>query len=115
MTASGTAPPLFDTIRFTVSGVPGQKPGLIIRADNQVTHPAGDGILCTSGQSQRSQVQFTNAGITVITSYSGGPFFSVSNQLGVPSNFQFWYRDAANTCSGRGVNFSNAVELVYAL
>lgn len=27
---------------------------------------------------------------------------------GVATNYQYWYRDPGNTCSGAGFNFSNA-------
>ena len=30
-----------------------------------------------------------------------------------PTNFQFWYRDPANACSGLGFNFTNAVSILY--
>lgn len=112
MTATGTANLINDTLQFHVEGVPGAKPGLLLRADNQVGVPIGDGILCTSGNSLRSQVQVTVAGATVFTDFQGGPFAAVANS-GAPTNFQFWYRDPSNTCSGSGFNFTNAWTVTY--
>ena len=112
MTGSGSANLSNDTLQFDIAGVPGDKPGLLLRADNQVASPIGDGILCASGNSQRSQVQITVAGVTTFTDFQGGPFGAVAN-VGAATNFQFWYRDPANTCSGSGFNFSNAWTVTY--
>lgn len=102
----------WDSLRFEVTGVPGSKPGLLIRGDQQVASPVGDGILCTTGASQRSQVQLTVDGGTTFTDFNGQPFSAVSN-IGAPTNFQFWYRDPLNTCSGAGFNLSNAWSVTY--
>ena len=67
----------------------------------------GDGLLCTGGQSARSQVQVTSAGSTSFTDFQGLPFGASSYGAGVETNYQLWYRDPANTCSGTGFNFSN--------
>lgn len=96
-----------DTFQLHIAGVPGAKPGLLVRGNNQVATPAGDGILCTVGGSMRSQVQVTVAGSTTFTHFNGSGFGSVAN-AGAPTNFQFWYRDPSITCSGLGFNFSNA-------
>ncbi len=112
MSAVGTASFGFDTFRLDVVGVPGAKPGLILRGDNQTAIPAGDGILCTTGGSQRSQVQVTAAGVTSFTDFRGADFGTVAN-LGAPTNFQFWYRDASNPCSGAGFNFTNGWTVTY--
>ncbi len=112
LTGSGNACVQGDSLAFDVTGVPGAKPGLILRGDSQIANPAGDGILCTAGGSQRSQVQVTNAGSTSFTDFNGQPFGAVAN-IGAPTNFQFWYRDPANTCSGAGFNFSNAWTVTY--
>ena len=102
-----------DTFQLNIVGVPGNKPGLVLRGNNQIAAPAGDGILCTSGGSQRSHVQVTSGGSTSYTNFSGSGFASVANGVGVPTNFQFWYRDPSNTCSGGGFNFTNAVSVTY--
>jgi hypothetical protein len=112
LTASGSATLGNDTLQLAVAGVPGAKPGLILRGNNQVALPIGDGILCTSGGSQRSQVQVTVAGATTYTDFNGGPFGAVAN-LGAPTYFQFWYRDPSNTCSGSGFNFTNGWSVTY--
>lgn len=96
-----------DTFQLQITGVPGAKPGLLVQANNQVAIPVGDGILCASGGSVRSQVQVTVAGATTFTNFNGSAFGAVAN-AGMPTNHQFWYRDPANTCSGLGFNFSNA-------
>ncbi len=113
LTASGTTSISNDTLAFSVSGVPGNKPGLLLKGNNMISNPAGDGVLCVAGQSARSQVQVTSAGSTVFTNFNGSGFGSVSNLGGVPTNFQFWYRDTANTCSGAGFNFANAYSVIY--
>ena len=113
LTAAGTASFSNDTLTLSIDGVPGAKPGLILRGDNQVSNPAGDGILCASGNSQRSQVQITTgAGSTTFSDFHGSPFGSVAN-MGSVTNFQFWYRDPANPCSGAGFNFTNGWALMY--
>ena len=113
LTGSGIGSFSNDTLQFGISGVPGNKPGLILRGDNQVSGLVGDGILCATGNSQRSHVQVTVAGSTTYTDWNGGPFGSVANAAGTPTNFQFWYRDPMNTCSGSGFNFTNGWTVTY--
>ena len=112
LTASGSAFLSNDTLQLHVAGVPGSKPGLILRGMIQLNgglgNFVGDGLLCTSGQTARSQVQFTSAGSTTFSDFQGSPFGASSYPGGVPTNYQFWYRDMTNTCSGLGFNFSNA-------
>jgi hypothetical protein len=112
MVGSGSTLMSLDTLQFQITGVPGAKPGLVLRGDNQVVAPAGDGILCTSGNSMRSHVQVTVAGQTTYTDFNGSGFGAISN-LGTPTNFQFWYRDTTNPCSGAGFNFTNGVSVTY--
>ncbi|MFT7487188.1 MAG: hypothetical protein ACI9F9_003047 [Candidatus Paceibacteria bacterium] len=112
LTGAGSPTVSNDSFRLDIDGVPGAKPGLILKGNNQITVPAGDGILCTSGGSQRSHVQVTVAGSTSFTDFNGAPFGSVSN-LGIPTNFQFWYRDPANQCTGAGFNFTNGWTVTY--
>ena len=112
LTGSGHAAISNDTFQLLVAGVPGNKPGLILRGSNQHAGgqgaPVGDGLLCTTAQTARSQVQITSAGSTSFTDFQGSPFGASSYGSGVPTNYQFWYRDPTNTCSGVGFNFSNA-------
>lgn len=101
-----------DTFRLSIDGIPGNKPGLILRGATQTNAglglAVGDGLLCTGGQSARSQVQLASAGSTLFTDFQGMPFGASSYGAGVPTNYQFWYRNTTNSCSGAGFNFSNA-------
>ena len=58
--AIGDASVSHGTFELVASGVPGSKPGLILRGANALNGglgtPAGDGLLCTGGQSARSHV-----------------------------------------------------------
>ena len=112
LVGSGDADLALDSFQLHVGGVPGDKPGLVLRGSNQLNaelgNPVGDGLLCTGGQTARSQVQVTVGGNTTLTDFQGLPFGQSSYGAGVQTNYQFWYRDNANTCSGSGFNFSNA-------
>lgn len=112
LAASGLSSLSNDSFALQVSGAPGNKPGLLLRGANQINgglgNPVGDGLLCTNGQTARSQVQTTRAGVTTFAHFKGTPFGTTSYGTGTPTNYQFWYRDASNTCSGSGFNFSNA-------
>ena len=117
LVGAGSAALSNDTFRLEVTGAPGDKPGLILRGIEQVNGgigvQAGDGLLCTTGQTARSQVQVTSAGSTTFTDFQGQPFGQSSYGGGVPTNYQFWYRDPSNMCSGAGFNFSNAWTVVW--
>jgi len=113
LTGSGLAAIGGDTFQLQVSGAPGDKPGLILRGANALAGGlgivVGDGLLCTSGQTARSQIQRTSpAGDTLFTDFQGNPFGASSYGAGSPTNYQFWYRDPTNTCTGSGFNFTNA-------
>lgn len=107
LSATGMAYEFNGDFAFQVDGVPGDKPGLLLKASNQVAIPAGDGLLCVAGGSNRSHVQVTVNGSTVFTDFDGASLASVGG-VATTSNWQFWYRDAANACSGAGFNFTNA-------
>ena len=47
-------------------------------------------------------------GSTVFTNFAGQSFGEASYGPGANANYQFWYRDSGNTCSGSGFNFTNA-------
>ena len=112
LTGSGNAQVSNDTFRLDIHGVPGAKPGLLVKGSNQVFNAVGDGFLCT-GPQQRSHVQITNAsGETSFTNFNAQPFGAVANTGGVPTYFQFWYRDPENSCGG-GFNFSNAWDVTF--
>jgi hypothetical protein len=100
-----------DSFQIQITGVPGDKPGLILRTANQMNgglgNPVGDGLICASGQSHRSHVQVTSAGSTTFTDFDGTAFGTETIGVGIPTNYQFWYRDTDNTCNS-SFNFSNA-------
>ena len=114
LVGSGNALLSNDTFQLQITGIPGNKPGLVLRGMNQVNGiQAGDGLLCTLGQTARSHVQITSAGSTLYTNFSGQSFGATSYGAGVVTNYQFWYRDPTNTCSGGGFNFTNAYAVVW--
>ena len=118
LTATGGAFASQDTFQLAVSGAPPDKVGLLLRGKNPVAGgaglPAGDGLLCVTGQTARSQVQMTSAaGETSFTDWNGQPIGAASYGAGVRANYQFWYRDPAATCSGQGFNFSSAWSVVW--
>lgn len=111
----GSASMSLDTFGLQVEGCPGNKPGLVLRGSLALNagqgNPVGDGLLCASGQTARSQVQVTSAGSTTFSDFRGMPFGATSSGVGATTYYQFWYRDAANACSGSGFNFTNAWEV----
>lgn len=113
LSAGGFASLQFDTFRLEVEGVPGSKPGLILRGANAIANPAGDGLLCTGGQSLRSQIQVTQNGLTTFNDFQGAPFGASSFGIGAPTHYQFWYRDPQSVCGGAGFNFSNGYAVTW--
>ena len=59
LSASGNASLTIDTFQLQVGGVPGDKPGLILRGvpPGGFGPPVGDGLLCVGGPTARSQVR----------------------------------------------------------
>ncbi len=112
LSASGAASLSNDTFQLAVEGLPNDTFGLIILGQAQANIGAGstlgDGLFCVSGLTVRSQVQFAATGSTTFTDFNGLPIGQVSFPVGSQSNYQYWYRDFGNTCSGSGFNFSNA-------
>lgn len=120
MSGSGSASMSNDTLAFTIAGVAGAKPGLLLRGNNQVNgglgNGVGDGLICAAGGSQRSQVQITDAsGATTFSAWNGNGLGSVANAIGTPTYFQFWYRDPMGGPCNTGFNFSNAWDVTYGL
>jgi len=116
LTGSGNASLASDSFVLDVAGVAGARPGLLLRADNEVALPVGNGLLCISGGSQRSDVHFTDAaGATTFTEFRAtNSFASVANAAGIPTLFQYWYRDdSAGQCTTNGFNFTNAWSVTY--
>lgn len=101
-----------DTFHLAVAGTSNVTFGMLLRGADQLNggygNPLADGLLCTSGQTARSQAQLSSAGSTNFTDFQGAPFGASSYGPGVPTNYQYWYRDQGNFCSGGLFNFSNA-------
>ncbi len=113
LTGYGTASIANDTFGLGVARLPAFKPGLLLRGSNAANSsqglPAGDGLLCVTGLSARSQIKFTaDGGEVTFENFQSSNFGSWSYGPGVPVYYQYWYRDGDNTCSGSGFNFSNA-------
>ena len=117
LTGLGNAARTNDTFHLAVDGAPGASVGVIYRGINQhvagLGAPVGDGLLCVSGQTARSQVQQAVNGSTVFYDFRGLPFSFSSYGICMPAHYQYWYRDSSNTCSGLGFNFSNAWTVVW--
>jgi hypothetical protein len=103
---------LSDTLQLTVTGLPSNKPGILLRALNQTNGGLGsffgEGISCVDGQVAHSQVHFTGSGTTTFTDFQGSPFGAASFGAGTVTNYQFWYRDSSAPCSGSNFNLSSA-------
>lgn len=104
-----------DSFSLNVSGLPPGKPGLCVKGSTTLGFFAGvvvgDGLLCTNPQ-LRSQVIVSNGNGNVnMLNWRGqtfGTYPNAANSPGTPTYYQWWYRDAQNTCTGQGFNFSNA-------
>ena len=113
LTGSGDASLGADTFTLDVAGAPAGVNGLLLRAANQIALPAGDGILCTAGQSHRSQIQTTSAaGTDSFTDFNGNTFGTVAFS-GAATNFQYYYRDVAHGACTSTFNLSNAWTVTY--
>ena len=119
MVGSGSASMALDTLSLTIVGVNGAKPGLLIRGDNAAGGGAGvaigAGLICAVGGSQRSAVQVTDAsGSTVYTTWDGVNGLGSVATIGVPTLYQFWYRDPMGSpCAGTDFNFTGGVSVTY--
>lgn len=101
-----------DTFGLYVRGVAGSPPGLLLQGTTQLNGglgvQVGHGLLCV-GQTSRSHVQIvSNSGGTTFLDFQGAPFGASSAGIGVPTNYQFWFRDNYGTCGPNRFNFSNA-------
>jgi len=109
--ASGNAYFSGDTFQLQIKGVPGAKPGLCMKGSDAISggNPVGEGLLCT-GPQRRSQVIVPDSGGSLtMDNWRGQPFGTypgVAN-VGVPTYYQWWYRDPQNTCNAGGYNFTN--------
>ena len=103
LTGSGQATVGADQLQLTVAGGPPNKPGIFFQGNNQLAgNPAGDGLLCTAGGTIRYSVNPLDASGS--TSQGG---FGLNASTGLTRNYQYWFRDTANSCGG-GFNFTNA-------
>ena len=113
LSALGSATFTNDSLGLHVSGIPGSKPGLCVKGSLQLGggngNPIGDGLLCTAPQI-RSQVILSDvSGSLSMDNWKGQSFgtFPNATNVGAPTYYQWWYRDASNPCTGAGFNFSN--------
>ena len=102
-----------DTFGFYVENAKYNQSGILLSGTQQLGAGlgviAGDGLLCLSGQTQRSHIQaMSSYGSTTFTDFMGQPFGTMSSGVGVPTTYQFWYRDPQQSCTGAKFNFSNA-------
>lgn len=117
LSGAGNAALASDSFRLQVVGLPGPAPGLVLRGalpvNGGIGDPVGDGLLCVTGQTARSQVQVSAFGVNDFTDFQGQPFGASSYGAGNTVHYQYWYRDVQNTCTGQGFNFSNAWSVVW--
>ena len=105
LVGSGDADAAGDTFVLTTTGLPVHNFGVYLTGSTQGGAPFGEGILCMSGQIFRFTPAFTDPSGSAIL----GPGLSGAILVpGSPQNYQFYYRDNANSCAGGGFNTSNA-------
>lgn len=119
LAATGTALFSADGFGLLVSDTTPDAPGLCVKGSTTLAggfgNPIGDGLLCTSPE-LRSQILFADAaGSASLDDWRGQPFGSFPGcaNVGAPTYYQWWFRDAASTCSGLGFNFSNGWEVTW--
>ena len=99
LVGTGTPDVNNDSFVLSVSGGPANKPGIFFQGTNQLSSPAGDGVLC-SNATKRFGVNSLDAN-GAATQSGFGAFATGGGSL----NYQYWFRDPANACGG-GFNFS---------
>ena len=100
LAGGGNADVNADTFSLSVAGAPAGKPGLFFQGNTMTMNPMGDGIMCSNSTS-RYGVQFlSGAGAASISG------LGANSASGASTNYQFWFRDPANSCGG-GFNYSN--------
>jgi len=113
LSAQGSASFSMDSFELVVSGMPGGKPGLAVKGTVQLGggngNPVGDGLLCTAPQLRSQVIVSDSSGSLIMDNWRGQPFGTFPNaaNAGMPTYYQWWYRDAMNPCTGSGFNFSN--------
>jgi hypothetical protein len=103
-----------DSLVLRVSGSMPNKPGLLFQGINSMAggngNPLGNGLICVAPQ-RRWDVQFADDNGGVI--YGPGVLADdPAVSAGAILHYQWWYRDAADTCGG-GFNFSNAYTVIW--
>ncbi|MFT7671166.1 MAG: hypothetical protein ACI8X5_003883 [Planctomycetota bacterium] len=119
LSAQGNAEIANDTFKLLVNGLPSGRAGLCIKGTvlfgGGNGQPLGDGLLCLAPQI-RSQVIVSDAsGSVSMDDWRGqafGTYPSAAN-LGLPTSYQWWYRDSTNPCSGSGFNLSNGWMVIW--
>lgn len=102
------------TFGLVAEGIPAHKAGLCIKGSRQLGGGAGnligDGFLCTTPQIRSQVIVSDEDGVATMDAWRGTPFaaYPGAANLGSETNYQWWYRDSANGCTGSGFNFSNA-------
>jgi len=118
----GTASFGDDSFALTVSDGAPSRPGIVIQGGSAVAYPDGNpsvanssGILCVN-PALRGDVFFTNSNGSATVRDFHGEDFGLSAVAGGPTYYQYWYRDASNSCqNGPGnaaaFNFSNGYQV----
>jgi hypothetical protein len=112
--SSGIASASQDSLLLTINGsIPGT-PGLLFQGSSALGGGAGiglgNGLLCFTSQNRWS-VQFADSSGSA--AYGNGLLSShPAAQPGATLLYQWWYRDAANSC-GNGFNFSNGMSVTW--
>jgi hypothetical protein len=113
-----------DTYGFSISGVPGAKPGLIFKGSSNLspgisTITNSDGLLCTSPQLRGSVFVTSAAGNATVTTFQAGSSFGSAANAAGTTYYQYWFRDPPNPCTPAtgqgqvGFNFSNMIGTVW--
>lgn len=115
LVTSGTASVALDGLQFHASSLPNAMPAVLFSGANALAGGVGqafkDGLLCTSGQSLRLGVRFSDA----TGAASWGPGIAAEGEFtaGSVRFFQVWYRDAGQSVCGNGSNTSAALRVTF--
>lgn len=106
-----------DTFQISAFNLPPGTIGLFFQATAPSSTPVqfGDGLLCATGTIMRLAVKAAPAGV-VNYPESGDARISIQGGLSAGGGFrmyQFWYRDAAGSCSASTFNLSSAARVLW--
>jgi len=123
LVGTGTAAFSNDTLSFSVSDAPANRPGIMIQGANAISYPNGNpnvpnssGLFCVN-PTQRGFVLFTDGnGDATAPDFQGQPYGSSAQPFGSTTYYQFWFRDSMNSCQNPPMNavpfnFSNGYEI----